>query len=382
MKHIVLIGDARECMKGLGDQSVHAIVTSIPYFHLRDYKVPGQIGLERTKKKYIAALMPAFDEMFRVLRDDGTLWCNIGDIYRRRTMYGVPWRVLFALEDRGWNPVLDIIYLKMNCIPESTPWRPSRVHEYIFMLSKTKKYYYDSKAVEEKASENERRRRLLEAEKGINTRYEFRRDTQGDAKPFSKASSFRTAEGRQALAMKGTRHRRSVWLIEVEATKAATVGGRSVIHSAVFPERLAELCIQGATSEGGCCEKCGKPYQRVLQKVPWSMNIRVREAQLGIRAAKSAYGRKKFASQKEIDSSRDPARGWSRTTGWKAACRCGARVVPCTVLDPFAGSGTTGVVAKSLCRSSISIELHPDYAEVARRRIASRQPGTNRKLFD
>lgn len=180
----ILTGDALAMLRTLPDQSVHCCVTSPPYWGLRDYGVLGQIGLESSPQEYIAALMPIFHEVHRVLRADGTLWLNLGDSYigyhgnknahgsaapsdkngyrenmrptsvgadglKNKDMAGIPWRVAFALQDAGWYLRCDVIWAKPNPMPESVQDRPTRAHEYLFLFSKLERYYYDHEAVRE-----------------------------------------------------------------------------------------------------------------------------------------------------------------------------------------------------------------------------------------
>lgn len=177
----VLVGDAREALARLPKDSVQCCITSPPYWGLRDYGMDGQIGLEGSPSAYVAALMPVFDQIWRVLRDHGTLWLNLGDTYigyhgnarvhdspspsdkpgyrenmrkssvgadglRNKNLAGIPWRVAMALQDRGWILRADIIWHKPNSMPERVKDRPMRSHEYIFLFSKSQCYYYDIRA--------------------------------------------------------------------------------------------------------------------------------------------------------------------------------------------------------------------------------------------
>ena len=181
----ILQGDCREILKTISDQSVNCCVTSPPYFGLRDYGVAGQIGLEQTPQEFVDQMVAVFREVRRVLRDDGTLWLNLGDSYandakwggssgeknaycttggegfrsRRSTglkpkdLIGIPWRVAFALQADGWYLRQDIIWHKPNPMPESVTDRCTKAHEYVFLLTKSARYYYDADAIAEKASD-------------------------------------------------------------------------------------------------------------------------------------------------------------------------------------------------------------------------------------
>ncbi len=183
-------GDALAVLKRLPARSVQCVVTSPPYWGLRDYGIEGQIGLEKTLPEFINGLADVFDEVRRALKDDGTLWLNIGDGYtsgnrgwrapdkknparamsvrpdtpeglKSKDLMGVPWRLAFALQDRGWYLRTDIIWNKPNAMPESVKDRPTRSHEYLFMLTKSEKYYYDNESVKESTGSSTRNRRTV-----------------------------------------------------------------------------------------------------------------------------------------------------------------------------------------------------------------------------
>ncbi|WP_024645810.1 DNA-methyltransferase, partial [Pseudomonas syringae] len=186
--HQILVGDCIDMMRTLPDESVHTCVTSPPYYGLRDYGVEGQIGLEETPAEFIARLVDVFREVRRVLRADGTIWVNMGDTYasiaggyapgrsagkhdmvsqatrgavlrgkrrpppmglKQKDLMGIPWRLAFALQDDGWYLRQDIIWHKPNPMPESTRDRCTKSHEYLFLLSKSPRYYYDQNAIKE-----------------------------------------------------------------------------------------------------------------------------------------------------------------------------------------------------------------------------------------
>lgn len=227
----VLVGDCVELMRSMPEQSVNCCVTSPPYFGLRDYGVDGQIGLEPTPDEFVQALVGVFREVHRVLRDDGTLWLNLGDSYagyhgnknaayeaapsnkggyfenqrastvgvdglKQKDLIGIPWRVAFALQADGWYLRQDIIWHKPNPMPESVRDRCTKAHEYIFLLSKSPKYYYDHDAAKEISVD-------------------------GNSK----------------------RNRRSVWTVTTKPFKGA--------HFATFPPDLIEPCILAGCPEGG-----------------------------------------------------------------------------------------------------------------------------------
>jgi DNA modification methylase len=297
----ILLGDVREKLAELPDESVHCVVTSPPYFGLRDYGVAGQIGLEPTPAEFVAVMVEVFREVRRVLRKDGTLWLNLGDSYandskwggstsgkhvtalqgnsgigRRRhntglkskDLIGIPWRVAFALQADGWYLRQDIIWSKPNPMPESVTDRCTKAHEYLFLLSKSARYHYDAEAIAEASI------RAGDMPGGDNLRGVGEFGVSPHA-PFNGT-------------VPDTRNRRSVWTVATQPFKEA--------HFATFPPDLIEPCIKAGCPKGG------------------------------------------------------------------------------VVLDPFGGAGTTGLVADRLQRDAILIELNPEYAAIARRRIYDEAP--------
>ena len=303
----IIPGDCIAVLRTLPDASVHCCVTSPPYWGLRDYGHDGQIGLEATPEAYVARMVEVFREVRRVLRDDGTLWMNLGDSYastggdlnkrkpgfsctgharlvvsggakpgnrtppdglKPKDLVGIPWRVAFALQADGWWLRQDIIWHKPNPMPESVRDRCTKAHEYVFLLTKSERYFYDADAVSEAAA------------------------TAGQAGlgfyPMRAAAMRRKPSGNEAKnpsdgIRPSTRNRRSVWTITTKPYSGA--------HFAVMPPDLVEPCIKAGCPEGG------------------------------------------------------------------------------TVLDPFAGSGTTLAVAAELGRNAIGCELNPEYIALAERRI-------------
>jgi hypothetical protein len=144
------VGDVRDVLRELPAESVHCVVTSPPYFSLRDYGVTGQIGLERTLDEYVAEMVGVFQEVRRVMRYDATLWLNLGDTFGDKQLLGAPWRVAFALQADGWYLRSDIIWSKPNPMPESVTDRPTKAHEMVFLLTKSARYYFDAEAIRER----------------------------------------------------------------------------------------------------------------------------------------------------------------------------------------------------------------------------------------
>ena len=215
------VGDCLESLKGMPDQSVNCCVTSPPYFGLRDYGVDGQIGLEPNPDEFVAALVAVFREARRVLREDGTLWLNLGDSYGKgKQLLGIPWRVAFALQADGWYLRQDIIWHKPNPMPESVTDRCTKSHEYVFLLSKSLRYHFDYVAIKEPCSEDMQRRAAAGHTRGQGKIDKSRNDA------TTVRPTLITAEGR---------NRRSVWTVATRPYKGA--------HFATFPPDLIEPCI-------------------------------------------------------------------------------------------------------------------------------------------
>ena len=228
----VIVGDALNALKTLEEKKYHCCVTSPPYYNLRDYGVDGQIGLEETPQEYVDRLVNVFREVRRVLRDDGTLWLNLGDSYCDSTRFecfglkpkdimGIPWRVAFALQADGWYLRQDIIWHKPNPMPESVKDRCTKAHEYIFLLSKSKNYYFDANAIAEKAIHAEKTRNAL-SNNSKAVKFNFNNYTEQGA-------------NKRGYRVRHIKNRRSVWTISTSQTTEA--------HFAVFPLKLARLCI-------------------------------------------------------------------------------------------------------------------------------------------
>lgn len=324
----ILVGDCREVLSTLPTESVHCVVTSPPYFGLRDYDVSGQIGREPTPGEFVAKLVTVFREARRILRTDGTLWLNLGDSYARsdkkggsrfdgknqrylgdnysracsdvppglkpKDLIGVPWMVAFALRADGWYLRQDIIWSKPNPMPESVEDRCTRSHEYLFMLSKSARYCYDAEAIKEPAiyaglaNQDESGFKDPRSFKGKHKDgYRTSNKQRGHSRRHAGFNERWDAMER-AKQCSGKRNKRSVWAVAPHPFAKA--------HFATFPPALVEPCIRAGCPEGG------------------------------------------------------------------------------TVLDPFGGSGTTGLVAHRLHREAILIELNPAYAEMARKRIDNDAP--------
>lgn len=367
MKLEILQGDCLEVLKTLPDESVNCCVTSPPYWGLRDYGCAGQLGLEKTPELYVAKMVEVFREVRRVLRGDGTLWLNLGDSYagsgcgwsnnpeskqytnrhwsedektkefskskriergtgncKPKDLVGVPWLTAFALRTDGWYLRSDIIWSKPNPMPESVTDRPTKAHEYIFLMSKSARYYYDQGAIREPLRDASIARLIqdVEAQEGSSrvpgktngnmkavrfggTKYgdddsEYSRTKSGKEWTPKQAGSGGINDNRSGYFDKDTgeplcgvtANKKTVWEV--------TTQGYSEAHFATFPPKLIEPCIKAGCPEGG------------------------------------------------------------------------------TVLDPFSGAGTTGLVSSRFNRNYIGIELNKDYVEMSRKRIEQDAPMFNR----
>jgi DNA modification methylase len=335
----ILVGDCRQVLKTLPDESVHCCVTSPPYFGLRDYGVDGQIGIEPTPDAFVAELVDVFREVRRTLRSDGTLWLNLGDSYagswgaqsrgsetpgslegssmlsarqirahpkrtltgslkntpglKPKDLIGIPWRVAFALQADGWYLRSDIIWHKPNPMPESVADRPTSAHEHLFLLAKSERYFYDAAAIRE--AENVpgwddgsrvyggKNKHGANAQHGARTTGRVAGPRRRGVPPRHKSYESSDQSGLDHVDRGHGRNKRNVWTISTRPFPAA--------HFATFPPALIEPCILAGCPIGGA------------------------------------------------------------------------------VLDPFGGAGTTGLVAARLQRDAILIELNAEYADIADNRI-------------
>ena len=241
MKAEILVGDVRSRLAEIPDKSVQCVVTSPPYWGLRDYGNDGQIGLEQTPQEYIDEMVSVFREVRRVLADDGVLWLNIGDCYatkqfqniKPKDLVGIPWRLAFALQDDGWYLRQDIIWAKPNPMPESVRDRCTKSHEYIFMLTKSSRYFFDNEAIKEPSV-------------SYNPKHQQKSTINNIVGNMSDRGVTRTTEGlnlkTQAEKTKEFRNRRDVWFIPTKPFKGA--------HFAVMPEAIVEPCVLASSRTG------------------------------------------------------------------------------------------------------------------------------------
>lgn len=229
----ILVGDCRERLRDLPDQSVSTCITSPPYFGLRDYGCDGQIGLEASPAEFLRAMVEVFREVRRVLRDDGTLWVNMGDSYSDKNLTGMPWRLAFALQGDAWYLRQDIIWSKPNPMPERAVDRCASSHEYIFLLSKSKKYHFDASAISEPLSASAKGRRRTFRGGGVYT----------SGKSFDNGAAASNDSVGNEPSVSSVRNKRSVWVVATEPCKAA--------HFATYPSALIEPCVLAGCPEGG-----------------------------------------------------------------------------------------------------------------------------------
>jgi DNA modification methylase len=337
-------------------------------------RVDNQLGLERTPEEYVATMVAVFREVRRVLRDDGVLWLNLGDSYattpgkpngnlaeyaalyyrggahyaterpmtqqnrvtgglKPKDLVGIPWMVAFALRSDGWYLRSDIIWAKPNPMPESVTDRPTKAHEYLFLLTKSERYYYDAAAIQEPT------------------------EPWNSAKGFNKdGQSARNIEGRignRDDKEQSGRNARTVWAIATQPYAGA--------HFATFPEELARRCIL-AGSAAKACESCGAPWERVTEREAIH-DSRPRPAER-IRPEHGWGGLNQTGSHTHLGTK-------SETVGWQPTCVCEANTgtAQSTVLDPFGGSGTVAAVATGHGRRATYIDLNPAYLDLAEQRI-------------
>jgi DNA modification methylase len=326
-------------------------------------RIDSQIGLEPTFAEYVETMRAVFAEVRRMLRKDGTLWLNLGDSYcsggrstwrsgasenkgqdvlndmsrpaqpdglKPKDLIGIPWRVAFALQADGWYLRQDIIWSKPNPMPESVTDRCTKAHEYLFLLAKSERYYYDADAIAETlvCKPHAPGNMKLDASRNDHDRMQ------------------------NVWGANGTRNRRSVWEVASAPFSEA--------HFATFPPALIEPCILAGCPKQ-CCAKCGAPWVREVKREGGTYAARK------VQGVGGPYNGKPEEYQ-TCGSSR------SITVGWSPSCSCSAAAVPGTVLDPFGGAGTTGLVADRLGRNAVLIELNPQYADMAEFRVRDDAP--------
>jgi len=378
----VRYGDAWVLADQLEPDSIDCIVTSPPYWSLRDYGHPGQFGLERTPHEYVTKLVDLFARLRPALKDCGTVWLNLGDSYagswgaqsrggsssprqglsavqiaaaprleentgsltrtpglKPKDLVGIPWRVAFALQTDGWYLRSDIIWAKPNPMPESVTDRPTKSHEYVFLLAKDRRYLIDREGMSEP----------VRSDRSPSRKAKRQGAGRADLRPA----------GRPYDGTKTERNIRTVWTITSKPYRGA--------HFATMPPELAERCIKAGTSARGVCPYCGRPWVRVVAR---ETSFEGGSGRAG-RSAEDVNASGKWRNGGRVGNANlklGPT-VTAETLGWQATCPCGADPVPATVLDPFAGSGTTLYVADRLGRSSVGFDLNEAYRPLIEARL-------------
>jgi DNA modification methylase len=429
----IITADVFDGLATLPDKSVHTVVTSPPYWSLRDYgtgeweggsaecdhkkhppafsekalakstigahantghaqqgygdtcgkcgarRQDKQLGLEPTIEEYVESMVRVFREVWRVLRDDGTVWMNLGDSYAQssirhrrdtanaswaRESYGyidnkassvvsglkakdlcmIPARVALALQADGWYIRSEITWCKRAPMPESVTDRPTSATEKIYLLSKSARYFYDADAVREAVQPNNTPIGRENAAGIASKRHEERQQAGKLVGGHSYSVAYCNPAGRNLW---------NYWLLSPEPYKGP--------HFATFPSEIPRRAILAGTSERGCCAECGAPWRRVVERTAMVIARSDRQELMG------EYGR----TQSSGTMLEPPT---SITKGWQPTCSHDAPIIPCTVLDPFSGVGTTVLTANRLGRKGIGIELNPVWAQESRDRVVRDAP--------
>jgi len=355
------------------DESVQTCVTSPPYWGLRQYAgeqiVPEwgcALGLEPTPELYVEHMVAIFREVRRVLRRDGTLWLNLGDSYagggysnhdgtggaqradggkqrhtasgsigmKPKDLVGIPWMVAFALRADGWYLRSDIIWHKPNPMPESVTDRPTKAHEYLFLLSKSERYFYDADAIREPVQQSSLDRI---AQNGGHPKFEAARERRENGHITGRD----TLRADQLVPANG-RNKRTVWTIATRPYPGA--------HFATYPEQLVEPCILAGSSPKAC-GVCGAPWERVIER-------ETRPNAPSLQGKYDGDGKHRTISGGVSNDART-----REDRGWRSTCQHDDDSGACVVLDPFNGSGTTGRVAIRHGRSYVGVDISREYLD-------------------
>ena len=364
-KFQLINGDAEEVLSKFPDNFFQCCTTSPPYYKLRNYFEEDQLGQEETPEEYVEKLVFIMRKVKRVLRKDGVCWLNIGDSYnsssgfirnkgkwkrkgrekgsadkkvikhpdiKTKDLIGIPWSVAFALRKDGWYLRQDVIWSKKNTLPDGAKDRPCRAHEYIFQLTKSSKYFYDYFAIME-ASVSKRR-------------------SGGGFGAKVQEGTFRMDQDR-TFTDYGVRQKRSVWSYPVSRS------GRD--HYATYTIELINDCVASSVSEKGCCPKCRAPWKRKLKKIKVIRENSIRDV-VKNDIFDGSIPKVNLQKEEYIDK--------LISTGWEPTCKCEIKeTIPCLVLDPFNGSGTTGVVAHLKSANYVGIDLNKKYIKLSRERL-------------
>lgn len=399
----IICGDAIQVLKGMPNGTVDCCVTSPPYWGLRDYGVEGQLGLEKTPELFVEKMVDVFREVRRVLKKEGTLWLNLGDTFygggrnrgntqevsdkqksnwgasgdetcnfewmkhpvlKPKDLCGIPWRVAFALQADGWWLRQDIVWSKPNPMPESVTDRCTKAHEYIFLMTKSAKYYFDKEAIKEEATGYDGRKDIImkgspkyasgfipyQSTQTIAVRGHERWQTRKNngTEYGGNGTGFQNHSGYSNLENPYIRNKRSVWTVSTQPYSEA--------HFAVFPEKLIEPCVLAGCPEW-VCAKCGKARERIS------------ETTYEKHGKGTVGGRGRFSAEDNSGFTGKPNMRRIDTTVGFTDCGCKAGWGSGIILDPFFGAGTTGLVAYKNRRDYIGIELNGEYIKMATNRI-------------
>ncbi len=375
MKDIrILVGDVFERLAQLPDESVHCVVTSPPYWGLRAYGGEEKmIGLEATFDAHLDVLVRVFREVRRVLRPDGTLWLNYGDAYAgvrpatglaAKQLLMMPARVALALQADGWWLRSEIVWAKKNPLPEGVMDRPTSAHEKLYLLTKQKRYFYDSFAVRFPLTGGAHaRRKDGETKPAKGSDPSDRRSGTWKEKPDKQRGHSRRHQGFNDRWDAMPRVRQQAMGANLRNVLNLATEGFPAAYFAAMPTRLVEPCIKAGTSEKGCCAVCGAPFERIVRKNYRNPGNRTTNGPRSVERSDETAG---FNRRLEAVHS---------SAGWQLSCACDAGdPVPAVVLDPFAGAGTVGLVARRLGRAAILIELNAEFAALSLRRIEAEAP--------
>lgn len=423
LRNKIILGDILSTLPMVADEQFDSIITSPPYYGVRDYTiaktewpeiiyeimpgfgpvtVPAEtccLGLEKNFVSYIGHLVHVFRLARRTLKKTGTLWVNMGDSHcsngasygngkstligrrhgefmgaakrfkkmggggiKNKDLFGAPWALAFALRQDGWYLRIDNIWNKTNCQPESAKDRPTKAHEYIFLLSKSKKYYYDHVAIREELKDDTIARNI----RAVGNNHKHLDGAPGQPPHSMKREKANGASG-MTINSEGA-NKRSVWTIATAQFKG--------MHYAVFPIAIPDICIRASTSMHGNCAECGRPWRRVIEK----------------KLVPTAKAGKKFViddrdfkadpndqgSNRQKDGHKNGHINVYTTVGWEATCKCKCtQMVRPLVADIFGGAGTTGLAARNLKVDVTLFEISEKYSEMSIGRSKKHNP-----LFD
>lgn len=354
-------GDSIKILRQLSEKSVSCLVTSPPYYQQRKYSSDNELGQEKTPQEYINNLANIFDEAKKVLRDDGVCWIVIGNKYGKDGKLihaaGMLWT---EMQKRGWIFREDIIWFKTNGLCSSVENRPTVTHEYVLMFTKFKKYYYDADAIREPHKIKDER---------LRTQYESKFKNREDQKQID---GYGKRLGCHILG----KNKRSVWAL----TTNTNFKGE---HVALFPSALAEIPILASTSQEGCCDKCGSPLKRLVDK-----GKHIRELQQNCGGpnynGQAIKSYREYKAQDPSDLKRRILEGLREkyTIGWIPTCKCkNIGIVPCNVIDPFNGAASTGVAALKNGRNYIGIDINPKYIQMSKQRLLGHVSESEIKIY-